>query len=480
MKLKDNTIFRITIISICTLIAFCGRFIPSFGGLSQDAIGVLSIFVASIVLWLTIGIDWPSILCILALGFIDTLGFSNVLIKSFGNATFIFLLFTFVLTYALSKTCLIKKIAVGFVSTKIARKNGYFFISLFLLAVLFLGLFISPSVLFVVILPILEEIFKVANIEKGDKVAKVMMMGLGFTVSLSSGMTPIAHVFPILAMSAAGITISPIFYTLFAFPVGFISFILMLLVLLLIIKPDVSKFKDIEIDKIKENIPKINKNDIITLVVFIVVILLWVIPSLFKDISPEFYNAINKYGTAMPPILGTVILCMIRIDKKPLLNIVDAFKNGVPWASLLMCASTLALGYALTDNGIGIKAFLQNNLGPAILSLPSLLILIIFTVWAALQTNVSSNMVTATLVATVAASILSSGDSGLAFNAVIAIIGMMASFAFATPPSMPHIAIVAGSEYATTKDVLIFGSILMVITIVISLLVGYPLGMLIL
>ena len=294
MKLKDNTIFRITIISICTLIAFCGRFIPSFGGLSQDAIGVLSIFVASIVLWLTIGIDWPSILCILALGFIDTLGFSNVLIKSFGNATFIFLLFTFVLTYALSKTCLIKKIAVGFVSTKIARKNGYFFISLFLLAVLFLGLFISPSVLFVVILPILEEIFKVANIEKGDKVAKVMMMGLGFTVSLSSGMTPIAHVFPILAMSAAGITISPIFYTLFAFPVGFISFILMLLVLLLIIKPDVSKFKDIEIDKIKENIPKINKNDIITLIVFIVVILLWVIPSLFKDISPEFYNAINK------------------------------------------------------------------------------------------------------------------------------------------------------------------------------------------
>ena len=65
-------------------------------------------------------------------------------------------------------------------------------------------------------------------------------------------------------------------------------------------------------------------------------------------------------------------------------------------------------------------------------------------------------------------------------SSIIAIIGMMASFAFATPPSMPHIAIVAGSEYATTKDVLIFGSILMVITIIISLLVGYPLGMLIL
>ncbi len=84
-------------------------------------------------------------------------------------------------------------------------------------------------------------------------------------------------------------------------------------------------------------------------------------------------------------------------------------------------------------------------------------------------------MVTATLVATVAAAVI--GPSiALKLPVVAAIIGLLASFAFATPPSMPHIAIVAGSDYCDTKNVLIFGSILMVFSIITALAVGYPLG----
>lgn len=99
-----------------------------------------------------------------------------------------------------------------------------------------LGLFISPSVLFVIILPILEKIFEIANLEKGNKVAKIMMIGLGFTVSISSGMTPIAHVFPILAMSAAKIEVSSIAYMGIAIPSGVAIFLLMLLMFKIYLK----------------------------------------------------------------------------------------------------------------------------------------------------------------------------------------------------------------------------------------------------
>jgi hypothetical protein len=44
---------------------------------------------------------------------------------------------------------------------------------------------------------------------------------------------------------------------------------------------------------------------------------------------------------------------------------------------------------------------------------------------------------------------------------------------------MPHIAIIGADEYCTAKDVLIFGSIIMVVSIVVALVVGYPLGTLI-
>ena len=475
VKLKDNKIFRWIVIPICIALCMFTRFIPSFGGLSQDAIGVLGIFLGSIILWLTIGIDWPSLITIFSLGFLTNMGFSKALSNSFGNATFVFLLFTFICTYALSKTSLIKRIAIAFVNNKLAKKSGKGFVCLFLLAVLILGLFISPSVLFVIILPILDEIFELAKIEKGDKVAKVLLMGLGFTVSISSGMTPIAHVFPVLAMNAAGVEVSAAVYMGFAIPAGLLLFGLMLLIFLFIVRPDVSKLKDVDVSSIQKDLPPIDKKDIITVIIFGVVILLWVIPSFFKNASPDFYNAINQYGTAMPPLLGTILLCVIRVKDKPLVEPIDALKNGVPWAALLMCAATLVLGVAMTDNNIGLSAWLQERLGGSLKGLPAFLLLFIFALWAALQTNVSSNMVTATLVATVAAAIIRSTGVGLNVAAVACIIGMLASFAFATPPSMPHIAIVAGSDYCSTKDVLIYGSLLMLASVLVAL-AAYPLA----
>lgn len=479
MALKNNKIFRAIIIPLCVILCFIGKVIPPFGGLSQEAIQVLLIFLGSLILWLTIGIDWPSLLCIFALGFVDSLGFSTVLSKSFGNATFIFLLFTFICTYALSKTTIIKRITLFFINSKLAKKNGLWFSFLFLFSVLIIGLFISPSVLFVIILAILNEVLAIAKIEKGEKIGKALMIGLGFTVSISSGMTPIAHVFPVLAMEAANIEVSALSYMLFAIPVGLIIFLLMFVVLFIIYKPDVNKLKNIDTTNLKKDMDKINKADIITLVTFIVVIILWIIPDLFKAIWPDFQKAMSGFTTAMPPILGTLLLCIIHVDNKPLLKIDEALKN-VPWTSLLMCAATLVLGVALTSNDIGIKTFLETNLNASLIHLDGIILLIIFALWAALQTNVSSNMVTATLVASVAASVLLSINSSLHFNTVICMIGFLASLAFATPPSMPHIAIVAGSEYANVKDVLIFGGIAVAISLITILLVGYPLGTLVL
>ena len=479
MKLKDNTIFRCIMIPICVALCFCTRFIPAPSGLTQDAMGVIGIFTGSLILWLTIGIDWPSLLCIFALAFLDNFSFSSVLAGSFGNSTFIFLLFTFICTYALSKTPLIKRIAIWFVSNKLAKKGGWWFCIMFWLSILLLGCFISPSVLFVIILPILTEIFEIANIEKGEKVGKMLLMGLGFTVSISSGMTPIAHVFPILAMNAANITVGYGQYMLFAVPVGIVSFILMILMFRFIMRPNLDKLKEIDTSKLKENLPKKDKREIIVLVVFIFVILLWILPSLFKDIFPKSYDFINAYGTAMPAMFGTLILCIIRVDKKPLIDLADAFKNGVPWGSLIMCASTLILGTAMTSNQVGLKTFLQTNLSGALSNVPALLLVIIFSVWAMLQTNVSSNMVTATLVSAVASSIVISTGIDVNLSAVVCLIGMLSAYAFATPPSMPHIAIISGSEYCDTKSVLIYGSLLMLLSLIVSLCVGYPIATLV-
>ena len=478
-KLKDNVIFRAIIIPISIILCFVGQFIPSVNGLSSDAFGVIFIFIGVLLLWLTIGIDWPSLLCLFALGFIDKFGFNKVLSSSFGNSTFAFLLFTFVCTYALSKTSLIKRIALTFVNFKIAQKNSYLFVFFFLLATLILGLFISPSVLFVILLPILNEIISLLNIEKDDKISKVLMLGLGFTVSISSGMTPIAHVFPILAINAANIEVSTFEYIAIAFPAGLVLFLLTYLVLILCIRPKKDGLNFENVANLKKSLQKLDKKDIITLIIFISVLVLWIVPSIFEFIYYPIYEFFNKYGTIMPPLLGTILLCVIRVEEKPLLEVGDAFKNGVPWASLIMCAATLALGEAIKSEDIGLITYLQTNLGNSLVSLSPIILLIIFALWAAIQTNLSSNMVTATLVGTVASTVIASTFSTLNLEATICIIGILSSFAFATPPSMPHIAIISSSETLSTKEVFIYGLIIMLLSVLVALLISYPIGLLI-
>ena len=52
------------------------------------------------------------------------------------------------------------------------------------------------------------------------------------------------------------------------------------------------------------------------------------------------------------------------------------------------------------------------------------------------------------------------------------IIGLGASLAYATPPAIAHIAIAAGSEWANPKDMLKYGGIMTVISVIIVWLIA--------
>ena len=64
-------------------------------GLSSEALQVLGVFFGSLIMWIGVSIDWPSMITLLALGFIPTFGFSKTFAGAFGNTTVAFLLFTF-------------------------------------------------------------------------------------------------------------------------------------------------------------------------------------------------------------------------------------------------------------------------------------------------------------------------------------------------------------------------------------------------
>ncbi len=480
--MKSTSKNRGLIILVSMMFIMFFKFVPAPRGLSQPAMQVVGIFFGVLILWMAISIDWPSMLCLAALAFVPGVKMNGILSSGMGNATFAFLMFTFMCTYTLSQTPFIRRCAITFITSKTAQKSPWLFIILYFASTLFLGSFMSPTVLVVIMIAITEEIFTVLGLEKGDKISSMMMMGMVFCSSISAGMTPIAHVFPLMAMgyytTSTGNVISYAQYMAMGIPTGLILVIIMMMIFKFILKPDLSLLKSLDISHLKNELPKMDKREKYSLIIFFAVIALWVVPGLVKPWLPGVYEYINSFGTAMPPLIGAVAMAIVTVDGVPLLNFKDATSKGIPWASLIMVAATLALGNVMTNSDIGLTSWIGEKIAPITAGMGVMALVFLFALWAALQTNLSSNMVTVTVVCAIALPICMS-VSGINVGAVASIIGMMASYAFATPPAMATIVFAIGSGWTTTTQMAKYGFMLMIFGVLSACFVAYPIANLI-
>ena len=470
-------------LAVALVVGFAFRLITPSGSMTAEGLAVLGIFFTSLIMWITISIDWPSMITLLLLGFLPSFGFSATFQGAFGNSTVAFLIFTFMLVYPLSKTNFVRRCTVAFITNGIAKRGPWFFVCFLFAAVTFMGLFISPSVLFVAFMPFLEDIFKVLEIKKGGKTGNMIMMGTAFCISLSSGMTAIGHVWPTMAIgyytAATGNDVNQFQYMAMGIPTGVILIALLILVFKFIYRPD--DIKDINPEKamnLRGTIPAADRKEKIVLAAMALTVLLWVGPSLVKGFAPEVYTMVNGWGTAMPPLLGCIILFVLTDKGERILNFKEASTKGVLWASILMTGAATMLGSAMTKDEMGIKAWLSETLSPVASSLPIIALILFFMTWCVLETNFSSNIVTTTVVSAVAISVLSTFPAGsVSIAAVVCLVGFGAGVCNMTPAGQSTINTVAiGSGWTTTKDMFIWGGIFAIMAILVMSFIGYPIG----
>ena len=134
----------------------------------------------------------------------------------------------------------------------------------------------SPSVLFVIYLPIHETICNELGINKDDKLANMLMLANLFCCAFACGMTPIAHVFPIMGLgffeSATGHAIPYASYMLAAIPVGVICFIAMLILFRFILRPDMNRLKNVNLDVLRAEIKPLTLREKLIISIFFIVV----------------------------------------------------------------------------------------------------------------------------------------------------------------------------------------------------------------
>lgn len=469
---------------ILALVVIIGsRLMPETAGLSKDAWAVLGVFFGSLIMWIGISIDWPSMITLLALGMLPVFGFSGTFAGAFGNTTVAFLLFTFMLVYPLSKTNFVRRCTVFFITNRIARRGPWYFICFLLAAVTFMGLFISPSVLFVAFMPFLEDIFKVLELKRGGKAGNVIMMGTAFCISLSSGMTAIGHVWPTMAIgyytAATGNDVNQFQYMAMGIPAGIILIIILILIFKFIYRPD--DMHTIQPEKamaLRGTVPAADFKEKVILGVMALTVVLWVGPSLVKGVLPQVYETINGWSTAMPPLLGCVILFIVRVDGESIMNFKETVSKGVLWGSVLMTAAATQLGSCLTNEDVGISAWLTGALEPLTANLPVIGLILFFMTWAVVETNFSSNIVTTTVVSSVALSVLTALPAGsVNVGVVVCMVGFAAAICNMTPAGQSTVNTVAiGSGWTDTKSMFVWGGLFAIAGILVLSFIAYPLG----
>ena len=455
---------------------FFGRIIPG-GALSADAMHMLGIFAGAVVLWLFVGIDWPSVLVLIALCLLPQAGTNAVVAASFGNSTVSFLLFSFILTYALETTGFLRRCALWFISGSVAKKSPWHFLFLFLTAVMCIGSFIAPTLTFLLFYALINQLTAMLQLKKGSALGTAMMAGTAIVTSIACGMTPIAHTFPLMALgyyeAEYGASISFIEYLKIGLPAGLVLFAATFMVLRIALRRSFAAEK-VDLGLLK--LPKqgaVGREEGFALTVFVFVVLAWLLTGLF----PKQLASIAKYGTTMPAMLGVVVLCAVPIRSKAVLSIKEGITKGVSWPSILICAAALAIGKFVTAEELGITAAIGNALTPILgsMNVPGALMVIIAV--TVIMTNFMSNIVTTTAMYSIVSGVLvviNVGSMVIDPKLTTILIGMCASFAYATPPAIAHIAIAAASDWATPRDMLKYGGIVAIVTILVTWLSALP------
>lgn len=482
--MKGRKLSQTILICICLAVyigGLCNQYLAwNIGGYNPMMVSILGIFFSTLVLWLFVGVDWPSLLCLLGMALMPGIGFGTILPLSFGNSTFAFLLFTFILTYALEGTPIIKRITASALKSQWAQVSPWRLMLAFLCVVLLIGMVISPTILFMIVYPIFEELSEQLGWKRGNRNASILLFALYTTIAIGTAMTPINHVFAITAIGlyqeAFNQTISYWDYMRLSIPIGLAIFLGLLGFVGLIWKIDLGTVKDIKLKSL-EDLPLIDKREKILLCVFLGVIGMWLFPEILGGLLPGLAGFFKANGIVFPPLLAVVFLSIIQVEDKPLINLSDAMKNGVHWPSLLLVSATLALGSILVKDEVGLVPALNSMMTPILSQLPAWSIVFIFAIWAGLQTNLSSNLVTVSVVSALAIALAQTSTTFEGISALIAcFIGFMASMALMTPPAMPYVAISVGSGWMTSRQALGYGFCILILSIAACMLIGYPIG----
>ena len=174
-------------------------------------------------------------------------------------------------------------------------------------------------------------------------------------------------------------------------------------------------------------------------------------------------------------LLIIVVLCLIHIDGKPVLDYNRICREYVMWDLYLLVVIAVFFSGCLLDDATGIREWLVILLNPIFGGHGQIFFIIVILIIGVILTNVANNAI----IGAIMMQILVAMVPGLGIENPIpfAMVITQAMFlAMLTPAASPYAAVLYANDHITTSDIFKYGSIFIVVALVVYLVIGLPIA----
>ncbi len=448
-------------------------------GITPAGASTLSLFIATIYLWLTYGTGWTSMLSISALAFTGIMPASTIMGNSFGNSTTVICIGTLILCVALEENGVTTLISNWFITRKVVSKRPYVFLFMFLLANLVVCYFMEATAVMIIFLALAKGILDSLGYTTEDKFAKALYLGVLWITCVGNGATPIGHPVPLLMLNSmaemTGAPASWVKYMLVGVPLSLVTLVLTLLVIRFVLRPDCSKYDAYDVEERRKNLQKLSRKGVASVVVYLALIVVWLLPDFIGSVLPQVEAVLDRVGASIFSLLAVAIVCAIRVDGEPVLKYETAVKK-ISWPTVFFIACIFLYASAFNMETGGINVFLRNLVSPITSSLSATVLAAVFLFFVIVATNFFSNGVIGTIGISVGVPALMAIAPVGFVTAYGVLVAILCNMGVATPGGSGFVALAQKDGYITGGETLKFSMLVILLMYVAVMLIFWPIA----
>ena len=473
--------------AIGLLIMLIFRFIPVgvLPNVTEPGLQIMGIFIGTIYLWTTSDPSVASITAIVMIGLSDFTTAGGALVGCFGNATVIQMLFLMIFMGGLTNRRLTVYIGRWILTRKVIEGKPWVFTTAILLGSYCMSVFIGCFAPIFLFWPVLYGIFEDVGFKKTDKYPKLIVIGvvlgalIGFPVPpyMSNGLALLGNYRGLLPnfgnlSEMPGVMIADGTYFIACFIMGLLLIVSVVLVMRFVFRPDVEPLKDVTIEMLEKNpLPPMNKAQKIYGVSLVVFIFCMLVPSLLPTVPVLSFLYQNSL---LVPVALTVILCLLRGEDGPVLDMQSVMGKDFAWPTFWLCTAAIYLGGVLTNEATGITPFLNTVLSPIFTGMSGAVFTVVLLLVTVVLTNICNSLVIGMIMQPVVLTYCVSAGVNPAPIITLLIFTVLLSAA-CTPAASPFAAMLFGNkDYLTSGDVYKYATTFVLVELAIILVIGIP------